>query len=89
MLCLLMEAECLFFETLFVNPIDYFALNGLGSILCFERELDAAEFFCRKAITLAKEQDEVGYSAAIQDLQMIQYYKKRKKGGKTHPEIKG
>ena len=42
---LLLEAERLFFEALFVDPLERSALNGLGSILIFELELDAAEFF--------------------------------------------
>jgi hypothetical protein len=47
---LLHEGERLFFEALFVDPLDESALNGLGSILIYELELDAAEFFVRRAI---------------------------------------
>jgi hypothetical protein len=39
-----------FFKTLFVNPIDYNSLNGLGNVLLLENELDAAELFTVKAI---------------------------------------
>lgn len=73
---LLMEAERLFFHTLFLNPIDPSSLNGLANVLFFERELDAAEFFCQRAITLAKKQTGKDYYEAIHDLQMIQHYKR-------------
>jgi hypothetical protein len=73
---LLLEGERLFFETLFINPIDISALNGLGSILILERELDAAEFFCTKAITIAKERHGVEHFEAKHDLKLIQDYKK-------------
>jgi hypothetical protein len=39
---LIERAERAFFEALFVNPNDYSALNGLGSVLTFERDLEAA-----------------------------------------------
>jgi len=55
---LLLQGERLFFDTLFLNPNDYAALNGLGNILLFQGELDAAEFFVRRAIACA---DEVGF----------------------------
>ncbi len=72
---LLERAERFFFEALFVNPIDYSALNGLGSILIFERDLEAAEFFIRRAITLGK-RDGIDYAAAKHDLDMILAYKR-------------
>ena len=71
---LLQRAERFFFEALFVNPIDYEALNGLGSILILERELDAAEFFVRRAIAAAKKK-KIDYSEAKRDLALITYYK--------------
>ena len=71
---LLARAERFFFEALFVDPKEYSALNGLGSILIFERDLDAAEFFIRRAIALA-EQNEVSYTAAQHDLAMIHAFK--------------
>jgi hypothetical protein len=37
-----------------INPIDYGALNGLGNILLFQGEFDAAEFFVSSAIKCAK-----------------------------------
>ena len=71
---LLEEAERYFFETLCFSPYDAGALNGLGSILFFERELDAAEFFQRRAIELVK-RDGGDYSAAEEDLKTTLYYK--------------
>lgn len=71
---LLRRAEKFFFEALFVNPIDYGALNGLGSILILERELEAAEFFVRQAIATAKKK-KINYAAAEHDLALITYYK--------------
>lgn len=74
---ILERAERFFFEALFVNPIDNSALNGLGSILIFERDLDAAEFFIRRAISLAQKEG-IDYSAADQDLAMILQFKQKK-----------
>jgi len=67
---LLERAERYFFEALFANPNDYSALNGLGSILIFARDLDAAKFFIRRAIVLAKRQG-VDYQEAKADLALI------------------
>ena len=72
---LLLEAERLFFEALFVDPLERSALNGLGSILIFELELDAAEFFVRRAIALSKGRGR--YAAAEDDLKLIEWYKGR------------
>jgi hypothetical protein len=71
---LLHEGERLFFEALFVDPLDVSALNGLGSILIYERELDAAEFFVQRAIALSKQSGQ-SYSAAELDLKLIETYK--------------
>ncbi len=71
---LLRRAERFFFEALFVNPTDYAALNGLGSILILEHELEAAEFFVRRAIASAKKK-KISYAAAEHDLALITYYK--------------
>jgi TIR domain len=73
---LLRRAEQFFFEALFVNPTDCSALNGLGSVLILERELEAAEFFVRRAIAIAKKK-KLSYSDAEHDLAMITYYKKQ------------
>lgn len=67
---LLEEGRSFFFETLLINPIDYNALNGLGNILLFQGELDAAEFFVTSAIKCAKKAG-VDYWQAKQDLEVI------------------
>jgi len=67
---LLLRSERWFFESLFADPLDYEALNGLGSILYFEREYEAAEFFIRRALDLAN-QAGVDYPAAKSDLQLV------------------
>jgi hypothetical protein len=74
---LLEKAERFFFQALFINPFDYSALNGLGSILIYEREIEAAEFFVRRAINLAKHKN-VDYTAAQQDLELILAFKKHR-----------
>lgn len=67
---LLPEAERFFFDTLFVNPNDYSALNGAGNVLLFEGELEAAEFFVEKAVECAAA-DGVVYQEAKHDLRLI------------------
>ena len=64
----LQKGERRFIETLFINPIDYNALNGLGNILFFQGEIDAARFFMRKAIDCAANAG-VDYEEAKNDLQ--------------------
>jgi len=71
---LLERAERRFFESLFVDPNDCSALNGLGSILIFRRDLDAAEFFIRRALVLGQQQG-VDYPDARHDLAMIESHK--------------
>src|SRR5215470_6077561 len=70
----LQQAERYFFEALCVDPTDPSALNGLGSILMFERELDAAEFFQRRAIEIVEKRGG-DYQAAKHDLDLILYFK--------------
>jgi TIR domain len=72
---LLAQAERRFFETLSINPIDPSALNGLGSILTFRRDLEAAEFFILTAIDQAKHQ-KLNYPAAEHDLALVRRYKR-------------
>jgi hypothetical protein len=74
---LLAQAERRFFETLWLDPTDPDALNGLGSILILERELDAAAFFVRAAIDAAKARGIDPYEAAESDLRLIEYYRSR------------
>ena len=76
---ILERAERCFYESLFVNPHDYSALNGIGSILFYERDLDAAEFFIRRALLLA-DRDGVQYPEAQHDLQMVQAVRARDPG---------
>jgi hypothetical protein len=87
---LLRRGEKLFFESLGVRPNDAEALNGLASILMLERELDAAEFFQRKALALTKK---LGgeYQAAQHDLDLILYYKDQARGrpGRTAAAARG
>jgi hypothetical protein len=70
----LQTGERCFFEALCVDPSDPSALNGLGSILMYEREFDAAEFFQRRAIELVKRAGG-DYAAAQHDLDLTLYYK--------------
>jgi hypothetical protein len=67
---LLEKSERYFFKALFANPNDYSALNGLGSVLTFSRDLDAARFFIRRAIGVAKRAG-VDYLEAKADLALI------------------
>lgn len=62
--------ERFFFETLFVNPLEFSALNGLGNILLFQGELYAAEFFVERAVECARAAG-VHYAEAVADLQLI------------------
>ena len=79
----LQEGERRFFETLFVNPIDYSALNGLGNILLFEGELLAAEFFVERAVQCAAKTGVV-YDEAIHDLEMIRRRTRSPELGRAH-----
>src|SRR5262245_43594196 len=49
---LLDRGERYFFDSLSVRPADVSAINGLGSILFYQRELDAAEFLQRRALDI-------------------------------------
>ena len=64
----LRAAEWRFFETVGLDPTDPESLNGLGSVLLLERELDAAEFFVRAALAEGKARGWPGYPAAEHDL---------------------
>lgn len=74
---LLAQSEGCFFASLFVDPNDHGALNGLGSTLILARDLDVAEFFIRRAIALAERQG-IDYPAARQDLAMLEARKARR-----------
>lgn len=71
---LLAQAERRFFDTLAIDPADPSALNGLGTILMFRRDLDAAEFFIQAAIAQA-ERLEMDYSDARHDLSLVRRFK--------------
>jgi hypothetical protein len=71
---LLDQAEKLFFEVLYIDPNDHAALNGLGNLHFFLRDLDTAEFFTRRAIALTKP-DSPTYRAYKDDLGRIMHFK--------------
>lgn len=70
---LLDESEKRFLETLALDPTGYEALNGLGNIMFFKRDLDAAEFFHRAAIAEASRRN-IAYHEAEQDLALVQRF---------------
>ena len=73
---LLADAEQFFFKVLFINPVEPSALNGIGSVMTLEGELDAAEFFQKIAIQYG-EKDGKRFDAARHDLEMINYFRKK------------
>ena len=72
---LLEKSEKRFLETLAIDPTDPSALNGLGNILFFRRDLDAAEFFAVAAIAAAKKQG-FRYQEAEGDLELVRRFKR-------------
>lgn len=74
---LLGRGERYFFDSLCVNPNDESAINGLGSILYYERELDAAEFFQRCALDKYFRRTGQVYDAAQHDLESVLWLKNR------------
>ena len=72
----LRTSESLFFRSLFLNPSDPSALNGLASIFILEHELHAAAFFNERAIRLVEEAGGT-YDAALVDRATIQFYLQR------------
>jgi hypothetical protein len=71
----LRRAEQYFFRALSVDPNDLSAINGIGSVLLLEHELDAAEFFITTAIAKAQAQG-AQYADAEEDLRLLRRYKK-------------
>jgi hypothetical protein len=69
----LQRAERRFLGTLSIDPWDPEAVNGLGSILLFRRNLDAAEFFVTAAIAEAKRRGWT-YPDAEADLALVHHY---------------
>lgn len=70
---LLAQAEQRFFDTLALDPTDPSALNGLGSILAYRRDLEAAEFFILAALAQA-DRMKIRYPAAEHDLAMVRRF---------------
>ena len=64
------RAERLFFDALWADPHDPSAINGLGTVLAFEHEPEAAEFFILAAIRMAEERGLGSYPAAEHDLEL-------------------
>jgi tetratricopeptide (TPR) repeat protein len=74
---LLDEAETLFYKSLAIEPDNPGAVNGLGSVLALRGDIDAAEFFVRRAIDLANKQG-IDYGYAKEDLATIQRLKRER-----------
>jgi TIR domain len=72
---LLEHAEARFFDTLSIDPTDPSALNGLGNVLFFGRDLDAAEFFHRAAIAAAHARGMARYPDAEHDLDLVRSFR--------------
>ena len=83
----LAEGERRFIDTLFINPIDYSALNGVGNIMLFEGELSAAEFFVERAIEEAAK-DGIDYQDAKHDLEVIRSRARAPEPGRARIDIK-
>jgi hypothetical protein len=66
----LARSEDRFLESLAIDPQDPSALNGLGNILFFRRDLEAAEFFVLAALREAGRRG-YAYPEAEHDLEMI------------------
>lgn len=77
------QAERRFYETLAIDPTDPSALNGLGSVLFFKRDLNAAEFFQRAAIEAARRRRR-DYPAAQRDLEMVLRFKAEQQAVVAH-----
>lgn len=72
----LRQSEQFFFESLLVDPNEPSALNGVGSVLMLQRDLDAAEFFILRALDQVEKQG-FEYPAAKHDLALVRYFKQR------------
>ncbi len=70
---LLTRSEARFLETLAIDPTEPSALNGLGNILFYRRDLEAAEFFTLAAIAAATRLGHP-YPEAEQDLLLVRRY---------------
>jgi tetratricopeptide (TPR) repeat protein len=79
---LLNEAMEIFFMVLSIQPEDPSALNGIGSVMLLRRDLDAAEFYIRRALDRAKE-EHLPYEAAEHDLELVEIHKANRKAKRT------
>lgn len=75
---LLEKAESYFHRALAIDPNDPGSWNGIGNVLFFRRDLDAAEFFIKKAIEM-----EPKYAAAKHDLLMIRRLREQRNKTKS------
>ncbi len=78
------EALDAFFKALSIQPDNPSALNGIGSVFLLRRDLDAADFYIRRAVDRAK-QEGLSYDAAALDLGLV----RRLKGGRKPEPAKG
>ncbi len=69
------EARWRFLHSLWLDPLDPEALNGLGTIAWFGHDLDTAEFFVRAALRRLPDYDD-----AKHDLALILDLKRRSRG---------
>ena len=72
---LLDQSMDVFLKALSIRPDDPSALNGIGSVFILRRDLDAAEFYIRRALARAKE-EQLNYGAAEHDLALVRRLKK-------------
>ena len=59
------EARWRFLHSLWLDPLDPGALNGLGTIAWFGHDLDTAEFFVRAALRRAPDYDDAKHDLAL------------------------
>ncbi len=71
------EARWRFLHSLWLDPLDAEALNGLGTIASFGHDLDTAEFFVRAALRRLPDYDD-----AKHDLALILDLKRRSPAGR-------
>lgn len=76
---LLARAERLFFETLFLDPRDHSALDGIASVLMLEGETEAALFFDQRAIEVAASKG-IDYKEAKRNIKLIERFRSAKPG---------
>jgi len=72
---LLAESEKLFQAALSIKPDDPAALNGVGNVLLFRHDLDAAEFYIIQALAKSKAQ-QLPFEGAEHDLRLVRRIKK-------------